>query len=87
MKAVNRAELPEKREIEQHEARVDSHRVLLNADSSTQDLPVIKVENQTPGACGIGPAVIEEDFWTCKVLPGWSYEFTVNGDVLFNKIK
>jgi N-methylhydantoinase A/oxoprolinase/acetone carboxylase beta subunit len=87
VKAVDRAELPEKREIEQHEARVDSHRVLLNADGSSQDLPVIKVENQTPGACGVGPAVIEEDFWTCKVLPGWSYQFTVNGDVLFNKIK
>jgi N-methylhydantoinase A/oxoprolinase/acetone carboxylase beta subunit len=87
VKAVNRAELPEKREIEQHDARVDSNRVLLNADGSTQDLPVIKVENQTAGACGVGPAVIEEDFWTCKVLPGWSYQFTVNGDLLFNKIK
>jgi len=87
VKAVNRAELPEKREIEQHDARVDSNRVLLNADGSTQDLPVIKVENQTAGARGVGPAVIEEDFWTCKVSPGWSYQFTVNGDVLFNKIK
>jgi N-methylhydantoinase A len=87
VKAVNRAELPEQIELEQHDARVDANRVLLNADGSTQDLPVIKVENQSPGASGVGPAVIEEDFWTCKVLPGWSYQFTVNGDVLFNKIK
>jgi N-methylhydantoinase A/oxoprolinase/acetone carboxylase beta subunit len=85
VKSVNRAELPAMAEVESHEPRIDSLRVLLNADGSTQDLPIIKVENQQPGARGFGPAVIEEAFWTCKVLPGWSYEFTVNGDVLFKK--
>ena len=87
VKAVNRAELPEKSAAEKHDARIDANRVLLNPDGSTQDLPVIKVEDQTPGASGIGPAVIEEDFWTCKVDTGWSFEFTANDDVLFNKIK
>ena len=87
VKSVNRAELPEKIDLEKHDARIDSHRVLLNADGSTQDLPLIKTEDQTPGASGVGPAVIEEEFWTCKVDNGWSFEFTVNGDVLFNKIK
>ena len=87
VKSVNRAELPEKTAVEKHDARIDANRVLLNPDGSTQDLPVIKVEDQTPGASGIGPAVIEEDFWTCKVDSGWSFEFTANGDVLFNKIK
>jgi N-methylhydantoinase A/oxoprolinase/acetone carboxylase beta subunit len=87
VKAVNRAELPEKSAAEKHDARIDANRVLVNPDGSTQDLPVIKVEDQTPGASGIGPAVIEEDFWTCKVDTGWSFEFTANGDVLFNKIK
>jgi N-methylhydantoinase A len=85
VKTVNRAKLPEKVQLPQHKARVDANRMLVNADGSTQDLPVIKVENQVPGASGVGPAVIEEDFWTCKVLPGWAYEFTVNGDVLFQK--
>lgn len=85
VKAVNRAELPEKVEVEKHDARIDSHRVLMNTDGSTQDLPLIKTEDQTPGASGVGPAVIEEEFWTCKVEAGWSYEFTVNGDVLFKK--
>lgn len=87
VKAVNRAELPPKVEVEQHDARVDTSRVLVNADGSISGLPVIKVENQTPGAFGAGPAVIEEDFWTCKVEAGWAFEFTVNGDVLFKKNK
>jgi N-methylhydantoinase A/oxoprolinase/acetone carboxylase beta subunit len=87
VKSVNRAELPEKTAVKKHDARINTNRVLLNPDGSTQDLPVIKVEDQTPGASGIGSAVIEEDFWTCKVDTGWSFEFTVNGDVLFKKIK
>ncbi len=87
VKSVNRAELPEKTATEKHGARIDANRVLLHRDGSTRDLPVIKIEDQTPGASGVGPAVIEEDFWTCKVDSGWSFEFTANGDVLFKKIK
>ena len=87
VKAVNRAELPHKTQPESHPGRVDCQRKLLNADGSTQDMPIYRVEDQSPGAAGVGPAVIEQDFWTCKVLPGWSFEFTCNGDVLFNRIK
>jgi N-methylhydantoinase A/oxoprolinase/acetone carboxylase beta subunit len=85
IKAVNRAQLPEKSDVETQGARVDASRVLVNADGSTHDLPVIKVEHQVPGVRGVGPAVIEEDFWTCKVESDWSFEFTGNGDVLFRK--
>lgn len=85
VKSVKRAELPKKVAIERHDARVEATRTLRNADGSSQNLPVIKVENQSPGACGAGPCVIEEDFWTCKVSSVWRFEFTVNGDVLFNR--
>ncbi|WNC74190.1 hydantoinase/oxoprolinase family protein [Thalassotalea psychrophila] len=86
IKSVNRAKLPEKIDVDQHEPRIGAIRELMNADGSTQELPVINVEDQTPGATGVGPAVIEEAFWTCKVEAGWAYEFTINGDVLFKKI-
>lgn len=85
IKAVNRSELPVLTQPPAHDVRIDTQRQLVNADGSTQALPVIKVEDQTPGACGTGPAVIEEGFWTCKVEAGWRYEFTTNGDVLFKK--
>lgn len=87
IKAVKRAELPAKTKIDSHDARVGAERVLSNADGTTQTIPVISVEDQTPGASGVGPVVIEESYWTCKVLPGWSFQFTVNGDVLFERIK
>ena len=85
VKTVNRAELPTMIEPDKHDARVDVNRQLLNPDGSIHDLAVIKVEDQSPGATGVGPAVIEEGFWTCKVEADWRYEFTVNGDVLFKK--
>lgn len=87
VKVVNRAQLPDRCGYQKHEARVAASRVLVNADGSARDIPVYKVDDQKPGAAGQGPAVIEEDFWTCKVLPGWSFEFTENGDVLFDKTK
>jgi len=87
VKVVNRAQLPKKSGCEAHDGRVATNRLLVNADGTTQDIPVYRVEDQKPGATGHGPAVIEEAFWTCKVLPKWSFEFTENGDVLFNKTK
>lgn len=87
IKAVKRAELPPRSVATPHDARESARRVLVNADTTTQDMPVYRVDDQQPGASGAGPAVIEEDFWTCNVLPGWSFEFTANGDVLFNKLK
>lgn len=87
VKVVSRARLPEKSACKKHEGRVSEQRRLVNADGSTKDIPVYRVENQIQGASGEGPAVIEEDFWTCKVLPGWAFEFTENSDVLFKRIK
>ncbi len=86
-KVVKRAQLPARSPYESHEGRIDAMRVLVKANGSTENMPVYRVEDQAPGAIGAGPAVIEEDFWTCKVLPGWSFEFTENGDVLFHKIQ
>jgi len=82
---VNRAELPRRTETKRHEAQVASVRTLISSDGSDTETPVYKVEDQAPGASGQGPAVIEEAFWTCRVLPGWSFEFTVNRDVLFTR--
>jgi N-methylhydantoinase A/oxoprolinase/acetone carboxylase beta subunit len=87
VKEVDRARLPDELSSEKHEGRIAAMRTLSNADGSTADMPIYRVEDQTPGASGCGPAVIEEDFWTCKVLPGWSFEFTANGDVLLSKQK
>ena len=85
VKAVNRAELPARTKPGLRNLRVDTTRQLIGADGSTQRLPVVNVEDQIPGASGCGPAVIEESFWTCKVEAGWHFEFTTNGDVLFQK--
>ncbi len=85
IKAVKPSTLPAQRTVEAHEARLGDRRTLSNPDGTPQPIPVIKLEDQQPGARGQGPAIIEEAFWTCKVQPGWTFEFTVNGDVLFTR--
>ena len=58
---------------------------LLNLPEGEVEVPVYRVEEQVAGAAGQGPCVIEEAFFTCRVLPGWSFEFTDNRDILLKK--
>lgn len=50
------------------------------------DLPLYRVEDQSPGSTGEGPAIIEDPFFTCELLPGWKFEFAANKDILLSKI-
>jgi N-methylhydantoinase A len=38
-----------------------------------------------PGDYGVGPAVIEEEFFTCQLRKGWSFIVTDLGDVRLAK--
>jgi N-methylhydantoinase A len=86
VKPIHHAALPV---LQQHASQPASHaamRTLHGADGGSELLPVIRTEDQPPGASGLGPAIIEEAFWTCHVLPGWRYDFTSNGDVVLKKL-
>jgi N-methylhydantoinase A len=50
------------------------------------DMPLYRVEDQSPGSTGEGPAIIEDPFFTCELLPGWKFEFAANKDILLSKI-
>lgn len=86
IKRVHRAELPEQITVESSPVIVDTQRTIIDRHGEQCGLPVVRVDDQQPGAQGRGPAVIEEAYWTCKVEPDWHYEFTANGDVLFRKL-
>ncbi|MBI5922517.1 MAG: hydantoinase/oxoprolinase family protein [Betaproteobacteria bacterium] len=60
-------------------------RRLLLPDGKTAELPVIRVEDQPAGAAGVGPAVMEEAYWTCHVRENWRYEFTASGCIVFRR--
>lgn len=50
------------------------------------DLPLVRIADNGAGACGEGPAIIEEDFFTCRVPAGWRYRFTAGMDLLLEKV-
>lgn len=84
-KTVNHARLADEGAIGTHEVQISISRNLLMRDGTRRDLPVIRVEEQKPGASGIGPALIEDAYWTCLMPEGWRFDFTANGDILFNR--
>lgn len=54
----------------------------LHADGAATDVPVYRISAQAPGASASGPAVLEEDFFTCRLDAGWSFNINAAGDLL-----
>ena len=50
-----------------------------------RDLPLVRIADNRAGACGAGPAIIEEDFFTCRVPAGWRFRFGAGMDLLLEK--
>lgn len=66
-------------------AQPDGKRTLLTKGQGRVDVPVYKLASMKTGDCGVGPAIIEEDFFTCRVLDGWNFVISDTGDILLNR--
>lgn len=66
-------------------ANADGTRTLLTKGKGRVEVPVYKLSSMKTGDSGVGPAIIEEDFFTCRVLDGWSFVISDAGDILLNK--
>jgi N-methylhydantoinase A/oxoprolinase/acetone carboxylase beta subunit len=60
-------------------------RTLLTKGKGRVEVPVYNLDQLNSGDCGVGPAIIEEDFFTCRVLDGWSFVISDAGDILLSK--
>jgi N-methylhydantoinase A/oxoprolinase/acetone carboxylase beta subunit len=49
-----------------------------------RDVPLYRVEEQSSGAAALGPAVLEEAFYTCRIEAGWCFEINSSGDILLS---
>ena len=66
------------------QARASGTRTVLSRDDSRRTVPVYALAQLKPGDWAEGPAILEEDFFTCRVLPGWRFVISDAGDVLIN---
>ncbi|VVN79806.1 Acetophenone carboxylase alpha subunit [Pseudomonas fluorescens] len=60
-------------------------RHVLTRDQGRRDVPVYRLEDLKPGDFAQGPAILEEDFFTCKVLDGWTFVISDHQDILLNR--
>ena len=60
-------------------------RNVLTRSKGRVDVPVYQLTQLQKGDWAIGPAILEEDFFTCRVLDGWAFVVSDAGDVLLNR--
>ena len=58
--------------------------VQLDASGKTT-IPLYRLADQSVGSHGVGPAIIEEDYFTCVVRPGWSFVVSSAGDIVLTQ--
>ncbi|MDL2339188.1 MAG: hydantoinase/oxoprolinase family protein, partial [Pseudomonadota bacterium] len=49
------------------------------------DVPVYRLAALKAGDHASGPAILEEDYFTCRVLEGWSFVISDAGDIMLNR--
>ena len=60
-------------------------RVSKGGKLTEQSLPLFKHEELAPGQWAAGPAVVEEEYFTCLVPDGWKFLVNDNHDLMLQK--
>lgn len=63
----------------------DGTREILQPDGNRSNVPLFFVQKQMPGARASGPAILEDPYFTLRVLPGWDFEFTAGSDIVLTR--
>lgn len=63
----------------------ESRNVLSRAGTRV-DIPVYRLSKLRTGDNAVGPAIVEEDYFTCRILEGWRFVISDAGDIILNKV-
>jgi N-methylhydantoinase A/oxoprolinase/acetone carboxylase beta subunit len=66
-------------------AVADGVRHVLTRTMGRIDVPVYRMATLKSGDHASGPAILEEDYFTCRVLDGWSFVISDAGDIILNR--
>ena len=61
-------------------------RKVLSRSGVRIDVPVYRLADLRTGDSATGPAIIEEDYFTCRVLDGWRFAISDAGDIMLNRV-
>lgn len=68
--------------VEPVDAVSDGVRPVRSAADRVDEVSVYRLADQAPGARAVGPAIVEGPFFTARVLSGWRFDVTSNGDLI-----
>ncbi len=57
----------------------------VNLNGEPMSLPVYSLNTARAGARGVGPALFRDDYLTCLIHSGWSFQVSGNGDLIVEK--
>lgn len=66
-------------------AKADGTRNVLTKGKGRMDVPVYKLSQLKAGDHAAGPAILEEDYFTCRVIDGWTFVVSDAGDILLKR--
>lgn len=62
-----------------------THRTCLLTDGSRNNIPVYLLDELTPGMGASGPALVEDDYSTCRIIEGWEFLINENKDIVITR--
>jgi N-methylhydantoinase A len=80
-KPIAHLTLENKEKLKEHAPTPIYQKSILNTEKQAQEVPVYRFEEMKPGAIGAGPALIEDEYFTCRILEGWTFKVNENKDI------
>jgi len=80
LKAIRRTPLPPLARPAVSAARSRGTRHVL-VDGVRRQVPLYRLEDLAPGASGVGPAIVEESYFTGRIDAGWRFTLSSNRDL------
>ncbi|WP_158211529.1 hydantoinase/oxoprolinase family protein [Alkalihalobacterium alkalinitrilicum] len=81
VKPIAHAKLQTNVKLEEEKPELVRQQRILLPSGEWQEVPVYNFENMAIGSCGVGPALIEDEYFTCRVLDGWTFRVNENSDI------
>ena len=81
VKPIHHFAFQESGDLKQYEPETHQYKSVLHPTGWETDIPVFRFEDLQPGAAGRGPALIEEELFTCRVTEGWKFYLNENRDL------
>lgn len=68
-------------DLREYEPEASRHQSILQPSGRVLEVPVYRFEELEPGAVGRGPALVEDELFTCRVAEGWNFRVNENKDL------